>query len=137
MTGSVVDASVIIKALQQNELGHKDAVSFVDQQLLTGREMWVPDILFIEVANVMATKGESTRELIKASLEWVYSLHTRVWAPTQPDVLKSAVMAKKTGTAVFDMLYAVLAEKQKLELVTADEKFASKTGYNFVKVLGR
>lgn len=126
----IVDASVIVKLLFSEE-GSDQAKKLV----LNNGNLAVPNILFVEVANSLATKAIVTTEQIQQGLEFVYELGLQVVDIDRQSLIRSAELAKQTGTAVYDMIYAVLAQNLKAELVTADRNFVQKTGFDFVKLL--
>ena len=127
----VVDASVIAKLLL-DEKG-SDRV----RELWRLKKRWlVPEILFVEIANTLATKPVITADQITEGLELVYDLGLEVVSTNKVSLVEAARLAKQKGTAVYDMLYAVLAKALKIELLTADENFAQKTKFDFVRVLG-
>jgi|SRR3989344_757352 len=125
----VVDASVIIKVLLTEQDSEKA------KQLLQEKAM-VPDMMFVEVANTLATKTNFPVEKIEQGLSLVYELGLKVEDTTQEILIKAARLSKEKGTAVYDMIYAVLAQKKKTQLITADKKFKQKVNWNFVKLLG-
>ena len=125
----VVDASVIIKVLLTEQDSEKA------KQLLQEKVM-VPEIMFVEVANTLATKTDFPVEKIEQGLDLVYKLELKVESTTQETLIKAARLSREKGTAVYDMIYAVLAQKKKVQLITADRKFKQKVNWNFVKLLG-
>ncbi|SRR3989344_5540082 len=127
----VVDASVVTKALL-DEPGREEAKELLER----GSGLVVPDILFVEVANALATKAVVSEEGIKEGLDFVYNMNFEVKDTTREVLTEAAGMAKKKGTAVYDMIYAILARKLKGELVTADGNFIKKSGFSWVKMLG-
>lgn len=126
----IVDASVIVKLLFSEEGSDR-----AKELILTSNNLAVPDILFVEVANSLATKAVVTTEQIQQGLEFVFQLGLQVIDIDKQSLITAAKLAKQTGTAVYDMIYAVLAQNLKTELVTADDNFVQKTGFDFVKTL--
>ena len=72
----VVDASVIIKVLLTEQDSEKA------KQLLQEKVM-VPEIMFVEVANTLATKTDFPVEKIEQGLDLVYKLELKVESTTQ------------------------------------------------------
>lgn len=126
----VVDASVIMKLLLSEE-GSDRALDLVRHK----NTLVAPNILFVEVANTLATKASISSEQIEQGLELIYDLGLQVEDIERGLLTEAAQVAKQTGTAVYDMIYAVLAQKLGVELITADKNFAQKTGFDFVKTL--
>ena len=48
---------------------------------------------------------------------------------------KTIIFSKKHNVSVYDSSYAVLAQENKCDLITADEKFAKQVNLTFVKTL--
>ena len=125
----VLDASVVIKALVEDEQGYLAA-----RDLIRDRAV-VPEWLFVEVANALATKTRYTVGEAEELLGLIYDIGFEVEKVDRKMLERSMTLAKTHDVAVYDMIYAVLAEKLNLELITADENFAKKTGFDFVKLL--
>lgn len=126
----VIDASVVIKALIEDEECHEDARDLIQSQVI------VPEWLFVEVANAITTKTRYTPEDAKQLLGLVYEIGFEVEKVDQGMLEKAMTLAKNTNVTVYDMIYAVLAQKLGVKLVTADKNFARKTGFDFVTLLG-
>lgn len=95
----------------------------------------IPFFLFIEVANTLATKSNSTKEDIETGLTFLFEANVEVYNITLGDLVDAGVLAKKYKTSVYDMLYAVVAKNKNCILVTADENFVKKTKFRHVKLL--
>ena len=126
----VIDASVVVKLLIEED------GSDLARELVREGGGVIPDLLFIEVANTLATKTNLAPIQVEEGLDLIYELGLRVENIDKKLLIEASIMAKQKETAVYDMLYAVLAKKLGVELVTADMKFASKAKFSFVKVLG-
>ena len=120
MTAFVVDASVVIKWVVQEE-GSDAAIRLIERPTLSA-----PDLLIPECANILWKKvrrGELTRDeavlaaelLMRADIELV---PTRALMPT---ALRLAV---DLDHAAYDCMYLALAVDQGQAFVTADGKFA-------------
>ncbi len=125
----VLDASVVIKALIEDEQGYSAARNLIRDGVV------VPEWLFVEVANALATKTRYTAEEAEELLGLIYDIGFEVEKVDRKMLQRSMVLAKTHGVAVYDTIYAVLAEKLNLELITADENFIQRTGFDFVKAL--
>ena len=125
----VIDASIIVKLLIE-ENGSVAARDLVEKE-----DLVVPDFLFIEIANTLTTKTQLSPAQIEEGLELIYELDLRTEHTDKRLLMEAAILAKEKGTAVYDMLYAVLAKRLGTELITADIKFATKTKFSFVKIL--
>ena len=131
----VIDASVAIKLINTQEEGGGIAMSLLISHRENKEKIIVPEFLFIEVANYLATKTASTKSSIKRGLEILFRSNFLLYELTENDLIKASLLAKKYKTSVYDMLYAVIAKNKKIKLITADAKFAKKTGFPYVKTL--
>ena len=119
MTGFVVDASVVIKWVVQEE-GSDAAV-----RLIGGPTLCAPDLLIPECANILwkkvrreeLTQGEATLAaelLMRADIELV---------PTRALMPATLKLAIDLGYAAYDCTYLALAVERDMTFVTADGKF--------------
>ena len=131
----VLDASVVVKLVIGSEPGNDAATKLLDKHVRGSQKIAVPNFLFVEVANMMATKSDFLESEIERSLSFLYKLEFQVENVDMDILVEAAILAKKNRLAVYDMLYAVLAKKLKTELVTADENFVKKSGFSWVKIL--
>lgn len=131
----VIDASVAIKLIIPGEEGGATARKLLDSHLKKEDEIIVPSFLFIEVANVLATKTSSIDSDIKRGISALYRSDFLIFELTEPDLIKASLLAKQYETSVYDMLYAIIAKNKKIKLITADEKFVEKVGFSYVKHL--
>ena len=120
MTGFVVDASVLIKWVVQEE-GSDAAI-----RLIGGPTLSAPDLLMSECANILWKKvrrEELTRDeamlaaelLLRADIELV---------PTRALMPAALKLAIDLGHAAYDCTYLALAMDRGDTFVTADGKFA-------------
>lgn len=131
----VIDASVGNKLVLPNEDGH-EAVKLLFRKHFIGEEtLLVPDFFFYEVANTLATKSAIPSSQVILSLEKVYLQKLAVHQLHEKEVSYAARLAREHKTAVYDMLYLVLAEEKRCDLITADEKFVRQVRLSFVKLL--
>jgi len=125
----VVDASVIVKLFIE-EAGSDAAIKLTNDE-----DLVVPNLLYIEVGNTLATKAQLSLSQVEEGLDLIYGLGLRVENVDRELLTAASTMAKQMGTSVYDMVYAALARRLGVELVTADKKFVSKTKFDFVKLL--
>lgn len=130
----VIDASVGIKWIQEEE-NRKSAITLRDGHLTGEEKIIVPGLFFYEIANALSTKSAADDTYIKEGLNFIFHSHLIVENDNPKDLILSSVLAKKYNTSVYDMFYAVIANKHRTILVTADERFVSKTKFPFVKLL--
>lgn len=131
----VIDASIIVKWLKRDEID-SIAARLIYNEHKEGREkITVPPLVFIEVANYLATKSNSPIKHIKKLMSFLYRSKLEIYHVQEQDLLEATVLASRFKTSVYDMLYAVIAKRHKTILVTADERFIEKTKFAFVKLL--
>jgi len=128
----VVDASVVFKWIRDEEDFHDIAQSIYRKIITNQLKIIGPDFLNIEITNVIVTKSSIDSKLISELLQDFLALPIK-YIPITPSLLKvSAMLAKKYKTSVYDMLYAVIAKRNKCKLITADRKFIEKTKFSHV-----
>lgn len=120
MSRYVVDASVAVKWYLP-EIHDTEA-----RRLLVGElELFVPDLLFPEVGNILWKRvrfGEMLATEAEAVLESLGALPLTV-SPSWPLALSALTIACQTQRTVYDSLYLALAVRESAVMVTADEKF--------------
>lgn len=133
----VLDASVVTKFINTQEKESDIAEKLFQAHIEETEKILVPTLLFFEVANALATKSDLREEYIKRGLNLLYNANFVIHEVNQKDMIEAALLAKKYKTSVYDMVYAVLAKKNKTTLITADHKFADKVNFPFVQTLSR
>ena len=131
----VIDASVAVKIINRSEEDVSQAENLYNNHVTGKEQIIVPELLFIEVANYLATKTLTSSRDIRNGLAILINA-SFITEPINPDLLlESTQLAKKHGTSVYDMLYAVIAKNKKIKLITADDRFVKKVGFSFVQTL--
>lgn len=133
----IVDASVVVKWLNSNELDSNKALILYKDHIEKGNQISVPQLLFIEIANYLATNTNTSKANIEKSLNFLYKSNLIICSVTEDLLIEAATLAKKYKTSAYDMIYAVLAKKNKTKLITADNKFANKVKFPFVQTLAK
>lgn len=119
MTAFVVDASVIIKWVVQEE-GSDAAVRLIDGPILCA-----PDLLIPECINILWKKvrrEELTRDEAMLAAELVMRADIEL-VPTRGLMPAALTLAIDLGHAAYDCTYLALALDRGLKFVTADGKF--------------
>lgn len=129
----ILDASVAIKWLLKGEDYEQEALTLLRRHIEKKESITVPPLIFLEIANTLATKSGLSQSQIHKSLKLVFQTDLTIYQPNHEDITVSAKLAKQYKTSVYDMLYAVIAEAKKTTLVTADEAFIRKTNFPYVK----
>lgn len=133
----ITDASVVVKWLNSNELDAEKALILYKKHIEGKNPISVPQFLFIEIANYLATNTKTSEVNIKKSLNFLYESNLIICPVAQDLLVEAAILAKKYKTSVYDMIYAVLASKNNDKLITADNKFARKVNLPFVQTLSK
>lgn len=129
----VVDASVAFKWFKSdNEDFYQESRLILKQHLTGASKIIVPQFIFLELSNALGTKTVTSIELAKKHITNLYSFNLGVYIPDQKDLIESLSQAKQYKTSLYDMLYAVVAKRNKCKLVTADHKFIKKTRFSHV-----
>lgn len=132
----VVDSSVAFKWLKSKDEPYYRESLVLLQNHLSGKEKIIaPSLIFLEVANALVAKTYTSQETIRKDIELLYKSNMEIYNPDKQDVLQASMLAKRHQTTVYDMLYAVIAKKHKVDLVTSDENFVKKTKFKLVKLL--
>ena len=127
-TNCVVDASVGIRLFLPEE--HSDEVQQLFERSLddANAQLCVPDLFFIECANVLWKKvrrGEYSAQIAAQNLSDLRTLDL----PTTPssELMERALqIACDLGITAYDACYAALAEARGIPLLTADNQLAAK-----------
>ncbi|MBI4096543.1 MAG: type II toxin-antitoxin system VapC family toxin [Candidatus Levybacteria bacterium] len=133
----IVDASVIVKWLNSSELDSDKALLLYKGHIERTTQISVPQLLFIEIANYLATNTKTSEANIRKSLNFLYESNLIICPVTEDLLIEAAILAKKHKTSVYDMVYAVLAKRNNTKLITADSKFANKVNFSFVQTLSK
>lgn len=131
----ILDASVVNKLLLAKEENRDKAKKLLQSHKLGLEEIFVPDLLFFEVANTLATKTEVPHYRMQRSITRLYSFNFKTINLSEKRLKSGARFAKKYQVSVYDAIYAVLAKERKCDLITADHKFADKVNLTFIKKL--
>lgn len=122
----VLDASVVLKWIFADELGGENAARFKDAHVIGHEIIAVPDLLFYEIGNVLATKTRLSESSISEafSLLWEFSLERFDFG--LDEYQGSLALTRKYKITVYDAAYLELSQKLKCRLVTADRKLYEK-----------
>lgn len=117
MTAFVVDASVAAKWLAP-EAGSVAAEALLEDELSA------PDLLYVEVANILwkkAARGEMTGQAADLGARWLLQVPLRVH-PGAGLMLPAMTLSRRLGHPAYDCFYLALAVQLGCPLVTADGK---------------
>lgn len=128
----VVDASVVNKFFLPYEDGRDKALSILKKHIQKIDEIIVPDLLFYEVANTLATKTTIPQDQISKALTKLDKIKLNTFHPTIDYIKRAAIFAKQHNVSVYDAVYAILAKEKKCNLITADKKFVLQTKQGYI-----
>lgn len=131
----IIDASVANKLFLSNEEYHKEAKELIGKHIAGIEGVTVPDLLFYEVANTLATKTVIPQRQVVRSITKLYKLKLNVYHPVEVEVKAAARLAKQQRISVYDAIYAILAKRKRCKLITADERFVKQVNLRSVKSL--
>ena len=120
----VVDASVAVKLFVLED-GSETAERLIGQLAASpGAEIHVPDLLYIECANILWKYVRSTHYAVTSALRDLADLrqlafHATATSELMVDALQLAVAH---GVTAYDACYVTLAQRNGIPLVTVDEK---------------
>ena len=122
----VVDASVGIKLFVEEEFSEKVQILFARLADEAPAELYVPDLFYIECANILLKYTRRFKRPIEDSQADLADLNELALKPTSTaDLMEEALtLANDKNLTAYDACYAVLAKKLALPLITADEPMA-------------
>lgn len=122
----VLDASVGIKLFIEEEFSDKVQRLFAKLAEDSQTEIHVPDLFYIECANILLKYTRRYKRPQKDSLEDLKDLNklALIVTPTSELIEDALQHAEEKNLTAYDACYAVLARKLKLPLVTADAPLA-------------
>jgi len=129
-----LDASVVLKWFFK-EKGSLKALR-VQKKLKDKKiRLWVPQIFFFEIINVIKTKSASTSQDVDLATQILFKLPFISQKTNQELFKKANFYAQKFSLSIYDAAYIATASINQATLITADEKMAKKVNLKFVKIL--
>lgn len=122
----VADASVILKWFTQARESELEKALQLRNDYSNGTiELYAPELLIYEIANVLSFKEAITEELISKAVESIYNMD--ILLPVNLQIMTNAVkLARKHGITVYDSTYLSFAFEAGGHLLTADKKLYKK-----------
>jgi len=112
------------------------ALKILDDHVKNKNSITVPDLFLYEITNAWATKKNFKLDFINENLNLLEKYSLIIAHLDFTLMKKTAAVSRKYKISVYDASYAVLAEKNGCDLVTADAKFADQVNLPYVKKLG-
>lgn len=126
MTKLVPDASIALEWYIP-DLWKDEAALILDRYDRGEVSLIVPDLLFPEMVNVLATKPFVTEEDGIKAIEHLINLNLEV-VPTIDIIERTFTLAREYKLAGYDAVYLAASEKAGAIFVTADEKLYQAVG---------
>jgi predicted nucleic acid-binding protein len=122
----VLDASVGIKLFIEEEFSDKVQRLFPKLAEDPQTEIHVPDLFYIECANILLKYTRRYKRPLEDSLDDIKDLNKLTLKSTSTAELieESLALASEKNLTAYDACYAVLARRLKLPLITADAPLA-------------
>src|SRR3990172_10652124 len=122
----VMDASVGIKLFIEEEFSDKVQRLFAKLSEDPQAEIHVPDLFYIECANILLKYTRRFDRPLEDSLADIKDLNKLALKSTSTaELIENALLlASEKNLTAYDACYAVLAKKLALPLITADEPLA-------------
>ena len=122
----VVDASVGIKLFVHEEFSEQAHALFSHLAADPPAELYVPDLFYIECANILLKYTRRFGLSFEDSQADVADLKLLALKPTSTADLmeESLLLASEKKLTAYDACYVILAQKLEIPLVTADETLA-------------
>jgi predicted nucleic acid-binding protein len=122
---TVVDASVAAKWYFA-EVGHASADRVLAERMRGERELFAPDLLVAEFANVLwkrVRRGECTRDAARQILGF-FDVDRPELVPSAHLLHRAFDLATELAQPVYDCLYLALAQGIEASLATSDRRLA-------------
>ncbi|MDO8260422.1 MAG: type II toxin-antitoxin system VapC family toxin [Candidatus Magasanikbacteria bacterium] len=132
----VIDASVANKLFFPHEEGYIRVRDIIENHLSGKEIITVPNLLLYEVTNALATKTIVPKSKIGDALNELDHYGLEVFYPTVENMISAGNFSKDSHVSVYDAIYVIVAQENKCDLITADNKFAKQVNLPFVKTLG-
>ena len=130
----VLDASIVLKWFFKEKNSLK--ALRIQKKLKDGKiKIWVPQIFFFEVINVIKTKSISTAQDVDLATQILFELPFINQKTNQELLEKANFYAQKFDLSIYDAAYIATANINQAVLIAADEKMTKKVNLNFVKTL--
>jgi predicted nucleic acid-binding protein len=122
----VLDASVILKWLFDDEDGGVSAARLKDAHVAGHEIVAAPDLLFYEIGNVLATKTRLSEAAVAEafSLLWEFSLER--FDLGLEEFQGGLNLSRKFKITLYDAAYVELSRRLKCPFITADKKLYEK-----------
>jgi predicted nucleic acid-binding protein len=122
----VLDASVVLKWIFDDEDGGDCAVRLRDEHIAGKEIIAVPDLLFYEIGNVLATKNRLSEAAVAEAFALLWDFSLERFDLGLDEFQGSLTLCRKYNITLYDAAYVELSRKLKCSFVTADRKLYEK-----------
>jgi len=131
----VLDASIILKLILE-EQDTPLALQLRENHITGEDKIAAPELLYYELANVLATKVAIPINNASSALAEIFNLEIDTYTLGLEEFLSSISVSRKYKISVYDSSYVILAERLNCDFVTADAQLFRKTrDLKFVRLL--
>ena len=119
----IIDTSVALKwYYQEKEKEIEQAFKLREDYQQRKVDLYAPDLLVYEIANVLRYKKDLEQSYIEEAIESIYEM--RLLKPTTRETIKEAIrIAFQYNATVYDTVYLAFAEEHHSWFLTADRQF--------------
>ncbi len=119
---SVVDASVVVALLKDDEEGHQASRSWIEHGLITGEVISSPAIVLAEVAAALS-RGLREKEMAERAVSYLENSPLIEILPVTLSLgRRAAEIAAAERIRGCDAVYVALAERDAVELISLDRQ---------------
>ncbi len=122
----VLDASVVLKWLFDDEAGSERAARLKDAHVSGQEIVAAPDLLFYEVGNVLATTTRLPASAVAEAFSLLWNFGLERFDLGLEEYQAALALAGKHRTTLYDAAYVELSRRLKCRFVTADKKLYEK-----------
>ena len=131
----VLDASIILKMIFE-EQDTPLALQLREKHITGEDKIAAPELLYYELANVLATKVPISVKNASSVLAEMFNLEFETFTLGEEEFLFSIGTSRKYKISVYDASYVILADRLNCNFITSDVKLFRKTkDLKFVKLL--
>jgi predicted nucleic acid-binding protein len=123
----VCDASVVLKWIFGEERGGDRADRLKEGHVAGSEIIAVPDLLFYEIANVLATKTRLSDAAANEAFSLLWDFQLERFDLGLEEFMGGLALSRKYKITFYDAAYIELARKLKCAFVTADRRLYEKT----------
>ena len=123
---TVLDASVVLKWVFDDEDGGGRALQLKEGHIAGDDVIAVPDLLFYEVANVLATKTRLSEKDCAEAFQLLWGFELEQFDFGREEFVKALHLARHHAITVYDAAYVELSRKLRCRFVTADRRLYEK-----------